>query len=484
MKKIYTLSLLILFCIILSVPVLADEASDAPSSADNSVLSKQASITVKSNGKNCKGLLDDSYSTVVKFNSGDEITVESDEALRGIYIKWHGEVNPWTLSYNGKTKYCGENGFVHEYVDLEEDTTSLTITLSESISISDISAYTRGTLPEDVQVWKKPCKTADFLVFAAHADDDILFLGGVLATYGGKGCSVQVAYMCDFWNKEPVREHEKIDGLWEIGIRNYPVCGGFADIKSLSLERAKEIYSYDEVKEFVTDNIRRFKPLICVTQDLNGEYGHGAHMILANAVCESVDNSSDPAYFPESADKYGTFDVKKTYLHLYPDNKIRLDLHIPIETLGKRTALEAASDAYLKHVSQQVWDFVVSDNYEHSCAEFGLYRTTVGTDTGNDMLENIITYEAQQKLEEEKQASIAASITASKEAESLAQYTTSNKTSALSKKTDSMPVIIIILLLFLAIILTIICAVKYIRSKNKRLSRKYAQNKKKHNRRN
>ena len=207
-------------------------------------------------------------------------------------------------------------------------------------------------------------------------------------------------------------------------------------------------------------------------------------MILANAVCESVDNSSDPAYFPESADKYGTFDVKKTYLHLYPDNKIRLDLHIPIETLGKRTALEAASDAYLKHVSQQVWDFVVSDNYEHSCAEFGLYRTTVGTDTGNDMLENIITYEEQQKLEEEKQASIAASITASKEAESLAQYTASNKASALSKKTDSMPVIIIILLLFLAIILTIICAVKYIRSKNKRLSRKYAQNKKKHNRRN
>ena len=100
------------------------------------------------------------------------------------------------------------------------------------------------------------------------------------------------------------------------------------------------------------------------------------------------------------------------------------------------------------------------------------------------MLENIITYEAQQKLEEEKQASIAASITASKEAESLAQYTTSNKASAISKKTDSMPVIIIILLLFLAIILTIICAVKYIRSKNKRLSRKYAQNKKKHNRRN
>ena len=137
MKKIYTLSLIILFCIILSVPVSADVTYDTPASGDNSVSAKQASITVKSNGKNCKGLLDDSYSTVVKFNSGDEITVESDEAVRGIYIKWHGEVNPWTLSYNGKTKSCGKNGFLHEYVDLGEDTTSLTITLSESISISD-----------------------------------------------------------------------------------------------------------------------------------------------------------------------------------------------------------------------------------------------------------------------------------------------------------------------------------------------------------
>ena len=127
---------------------------------------------------------------------------------------------------------------------------------------------------------------------------------------------------------------------------------------------------------------------------------------------------------------------------------------------------------------------MISDNYEHSCAEFGLYRTTVGADTGNDMLENIITYKEQKKLEEEKQASIEASIAASKKAESLAQNTASKETSALSRKTNSMPVLIIILLLFLVIILTIICAVKYIRSKNKRLSRKYAQNKKKHNRRN
>ncbi len=33
---------------------------------------------------------------------------------------------------------------------------------------------------------------------------------------------------------------------------------------------------------------------------------------------------------------------------------------------------------------------------------FGLYRTTVGMDTGNDMLENIVTYEEQAKIKEEE----------------------------------------------------------------------------------
>ncbi len=36
--------------------------------------------------------------------------------------------------------------------------------------------------------------------------------------------------------------------------------------------------------------------MIVVTQDLNGEYGHGGHMLLAKAVCEAVDNSNDAAF--------------------------------------------------------------------------------------------------------------------------------------------------------------------------------------------
>ena len=35
-------------------------------------------------------------------------------------------------------------------------------------------------MPEDVQTWKTPCDNADILVFATHADDEILFLEEVI----------------------------------------------------------------------------------------------------------------------------------------------------------------------------------------------------------------------------------------------------------------------------------------------------------------
>ena len=90
--------------------------------------------------------------------------------------------------------------------------------------------------------------------------------------------------MCEFTSSAKIREHEKLDGLWESGIKHYPICGDFPDLYSTSLEAAKKQYIYDDVLSYTTSTIRRFKPLVVVTQDLNGEYGHGGHMLFSHAV--------------------------------------------------------------------------------------------------------------------------------------------------------------------------------------------------------
>jgi LmbE family N-acetylglucosaminyl deacetylase len=278
---------------------------------------------------------------------------------------------------------------------------------SANVKISDITGFTAGLLPGDIQVWEPALEDPDILVFSTHADDEILFLGSVLVTYGGElKKKVQVVYMCEFFSTASEREHEKLDGLWTAGIRNYPVNGPFSDTNGTTLSEAEKKYGYDNVAAFATENIRRFKPQVVVTQDFKGEYGHGGHIVLAEGVKRAVENSLNADYVPESSEKYGVWDVPKTYFHLYPENEIFISVREPLENMGGRIGLDILADAYRKHESQQWCWFYVSDDPEDpkaaqiNCAEFGLYQTQVGPDTEgvNDMMEHVTSYEEQERI--------------------------------------------------------------------------------------
>lgn len=47
--------------------------------------------------------------------------------------------------------------------------------------------------------------------------------------------------------------------------------------------------------------LRRFKPEVVVDHDINGEYGHGVHMLNTWILQQAVEQSGDVQYFPESA---------------------------------------------------------------------------------------------------------------------------------------------------------------------------------------
>lgn len=362
-----------------------------------------------SGGGDSKGLQDSSYSTARTFGNGSTITIASKSGtpISGIYIIWDSPAKPWTLTTDSGEISCGQHGFLHEYIPLDTPTDSAVIhILEDNMCISDIRIFDEGELPGDVQIWNPPVEKADIMLVAAHADDEILFLGGIIPTYAvSREAELQVVYMSEFWSTTRIREHEKLDGLWAAGLKNYPVCGNFKDVYSKDIETAQKQYSLDDMVEYLVGEIRRCKPQVIVTHDKNGEYGHGFHMLTSKAVTTAVESAADTAAYEESCAAYGAWDTPKTYLHLYGENEIRLNLREPIDAMGGRTALEIAADAYKQHVSQQWCWFYVSDDYEYSCADFGLYRTTVGYDTENDLLENLKAYRVQE--EEARAAALA-----------------------------------------------------------------------------
>ncbi len=416
-------------------------------------------------------LTDRNYKTSISLNSNNKITVSTNDnsAIGGIYIIWDSAVNPWQLTVENETINCGQYGFLHEYISIDKDTSKVTINIPDGeYRISDIRVFSKGDLPSDVQQWNPPCKEADIMLIASHADDEILFFGGIIPTYIDKNnASIQVVYMSSFWDSAKIREHEKLDGLWASGLNIYPVSGGFADLYSTTIEEAAKQYDLDSMVSYITTQIRRFKPQVIVSHDFDGEYGHGFHMLTAKAVTMSIESAVDSTLYTDSATTYGIWDTPKTYFHLYKENEINLNLRIPLASMNNMTALEIAQNAYKQHVSQQWCWFFVSDENENSCARFGLYRTKVGNDLSNDLLENIKTYKVQEEESEsmsiaesesiaEKESLEKASIEkASIEEQSISESISIKKDEDLQKTKTRNFFIIILLFIILAVSLTV-----------------------------
>ena len=213
------------------------------------------------------------------------------------------------------------------------------------------------------------------------------------------GKRVVVVYLS--WSNT-TRRSEALNGLWTLGVRNYPVFGGFVDRFSNKTKAAYEKLGKTKVLSWVTGLFRQYRPEVVVTHDLEGEYGHGQHRMLADACIQCYDLAADPEKYPESAEAYGPWEVKKLYLHLYGEesDQTRFDWHVPLSALGGKTGMELATEALAMHVTQEnakikvnhKWTVLSMELTEEvfSNAAFGLYASRVGPDeTHLDFLEHI-----------------------------------------------------------------------------------------------
>lgn len=260
---------------------------------------------------------------------------------------------------------------------------------AQSLIINELFVLGEGDLPSWVQVWEPAPEKADLMVLAAHPDDELIYFGGLLPTYATEqGKKTVVVYMTD---SNTTRMSELLNGLWEMGVHSYPVIGPFYDGYSYSLEEGYRKWPKTQARAFVMEQIRHYRPDVVVSHDVNGEYGHGAHRVCADVALYCVQNCMRLDVESESAAEYGLWTVQKLYLHLYGDDPLELDWNVPLSSLGGRTGLQAAQDAYALHVTQQNTNYVVTDEGPYSCALFGLAYTTVGKDVArNDLFENVV----------------------------------------------------------------------------------------------
>ena len=368
-----------------------------------------------SNGISKARITDNSYYTNVEFKGGEKITISGASEVRHLYIMWdfgNDNVNstgiswfsgkpgvkPWTLLIDGQPYEYGKHGFLHEYIELPVRGETLEILIPEGgASVAELYAIETEEVPDYVQIWEDSYSTADILLISSHSDDEIFFFGSTIPYYTvERNMRVQVVYFT--YHTEKARTHESLNVMYYCGVRNYPVFGTqFEDIYSEKLSHALTLFDNDAVSKFIVQQYRRFRPSVVLSHDLNGEYGHGVHMLVSKYVSESLEIASNPEKYPDLTEKYGTWDVPKLYLHLYEKNPIYMDWEFNMPHFENRNAWDVMASAFRQYDSQMKYYATSLENMKnhspsekYDCRKFGLFRTLVGFDTGkNDFLENI-----------------------------------------------------------------------------------------------
>lgn len=409
------LFLMALFCIL---PLLAQPARAEEVMAEKLTGKDFAAAFEGFPGVDC--LFDGKGDWGLKTSNKATMTLSDGKGIASLYFRFGTPCGTFSITNEktGETKDWTPK-YLHEYVDLKAlfGEVPVTVTLRFSggpVTLYEIEGYTEGTLPDSVQVWEEPKDgETDLVLFSTHCDDEHLFFAGVLPYYAGeRGYQVQVIYMTSHYKSNGyTRIHEALDGLWTAGVRNYPIWGEYYDYPVYNLGDAYRYFNAygwpeDEMLGFVVEQLRRFRPTVALGHDLNGEYGHGQHMVWADLLAKAVEISADESRYPESAASYGTWDVPKTYLHLLEKDPIVMDWDQPTAAFEGKTPWQVSMEAYRCHKSQLEtlveadWYFVdhatAAQPKECSPVNYGLYRSTVGADVEkNDFFENTLTYTEQ-----------------------------------------------------------------------------------------
>ena len=351
------------------------------------------------------GRLWDQMAYGVPLSAGDTVHFQwTDELQCGtVYWRFRLEQPPdnITLSFfdaQGRLLERLERpGVMEENLEyLPVGTRSVVLKADTACNLAELALYAPGAAPSTMTHFEPPLTKADLLLVAAHPDDEHVMMGGVVPYYDAeRGYAVQVVSVTHgYAGKEwDTRRLEFRRGLYCNRLTHCPLLLGLLDnwydTGDIAMSRWKN-RGQDVVAELVR-LIRSTRPEVAVTHDFDGEYGHGAHIAVARAMAEAVQLAADPQSDPESAEQYGVWQVKKLYIHLYPNNRVILDLDVPLAAFQGKSAREMAVEGVACHTSQKVatWQQTIRDRTYDSAA-YGLFFSTVGyEESGRDFFENL-----------------------------------------------------------------------------------------------
>lgn len=208
----------------------------------------------------------------------------------------------------------------------------------------------------------------DLMVICAHPGDESLFLGGALPLYAGEqGRSAVVVFLSSGSDADNKAARAS---LARYGDQVQVVFGSFSSVYTSNEEDALRYWDKREVTSYLVSMIRKYKPVVVVSHDPLGEYGHGAHCVASDCVLAAAPFAASATDYPESKALYGTWQIQRLFLHRYGEKLVTLDRSKPLSRFNGMTALELDQQGYQLYPNP--YPILISDAFGYTRPQYGL----------------------------------------------------------------------------------------------------------------
>ncbi len=345
--------------------------------------------------------LDDGWSMAGEADFID-IAIPDDRKPEGLMLKWLKPPKDFAVTQYGANgevlealESSNENALWNTYIELDASSRRITVSTSEAEAvICELRVYQQGFVPTVVQKWQPLPDDMELFIVTAHKNDETLYFSGTLPLCFSKGQNAGVIVLTECGTRHG--QEELFECMWLLGSKWQPIVLRRFD-KRTTLDKEEPLLElwggYESVCSELTALVRKYKPEVLLTHDIDGEYGHAAHKLAFKLTYDAVINAANADMYADSYEEYGAWSVSKMYAHLYDkQNRLYLPFDEALDCYGGRSPMDMAYGAFNKYQSELGNKYYSLDmdgkTYDKTC--YGLYFTRVGEDVlKNDFFENV-----------------------------------------------------------------------------------------------
>lgn len=356
-------------------------------------------------------LTDGDENSRLRIPAGETFALHPGETDAALLLLFHTPASGAVLTQHGTDEEPLQvdalDGRYEALLPLHEDAAELRLALTEETGEIVLSEYrfldaeeaaAYSTLATEGQV--------DLMLVAAHAGDEVTVFSGLLPQLAERRLSSITVF---FSHENRMAQQEAIESAHLFQQGRYPIFFSQQHLRLIEAyeNKARKIWPEKESLESLVTAIRQYRPTVIVTHGGNGEDGDMLHGYTAELVQTAVEWAADARKHRKSAERYGTHEVQKLYLHDVPEPEpsptpeprrkrtptptpeppipVALDYTLPLNAYAGRSAAQIAVEALAGYETLAIYRRTVQD-----ADSFVLAMTRVGADTGkNDLFENI-----------------------------------------------------------------------------------------------